>query len=151
MVKAGLDGEDHARLEWGRVPAHDVGIFVDVQPEPVPGLVAGERSKGRTLQNPKNQIVEIACRKSRAGGVAAGLVGLRYCLIERPIIITGLSDEESAREIGAIALHTRAEVDEQRVARLDTVVRARLRVRLGGVGTGSDDGRKRQAFRPGGE
>ena len=110
IIKARLDGENHARLQNFVVAAHDVGVLMHVKAEPVAGLGAHEFGKWRCLQDVLYRIVELVRGDPRPRRVTAGAVGLPHRFIKRPGAIRTMLDEDRAGDVGQVTVMDRAEI-----------------------------------------
>ena len=110
----------------------------------MPGLVAAEFAELRLLQNLLHGVIDV--RRSDAGArhLAAFGIGGQHRLVEGAVIIGDFFHEEGARDVGTVALIAAAEIEQQRIARLDVIIGPRMGMRLCGIVARRHDGREGQ-------
>ena len=138
-VDARLDGEAHPGHQRLLLALDHVRRFVRGGADAVAGAVDELLAVPRVGDHLPGGPVDLLARDARPDRLDARLLGLPHDLVHLADLGGRLADADGAAGVRAVAVHQAAEVEDDRVARLDRPV-AGLVVRVGAVRAGADDG-----------
>src|SRR4030042_2063806 len=139
-VDSRLVTESHSRLELQRVPADKVRIFVSLQADAVAeavGEVLVVRTEAGILDNPAGRPVDGFAGRPRFDCLEGRGLGFPDDFPDLTLLVGRLAEEDSPRDVGAIAFDRTAAVNENRAAFLEIAAnhraggKTRVRAELG--------------------
>src|SRR6266550_7582811 len=118
-VDARLDRHHGALSQQGFDGFRQPRRFVHFQPQPVTEAVSEGVAVPTVLNVATSQTVGILPFHSRSHGFRGDSIGVSYDLVDLALLTRGGTDHKRPRDVGAVALVLRAEIQQQKIAPLD--------------------------------